>query len=140
MPPYSGNGVQIRIGFIFLMNLKGAKKVEFRNKSLLVVNKYNKIIPGTPAVKGNPVHCFDLFLDQEQPLMGKRSGVAIVDTGFRERKVIGEIRACSLENVKASADSCQKQKIRNRFRARAEIEPVAAAERKWSQDGEKLPF
>ncbi len=56
--------------------------------------------------------------------MFNHSDESVVDRGYKERKTVNEVEICIPGKLKASASPYQKQKIRQRFRACAGIEPI----------------
>jgi len=105
---------------------KESKKYEFGNKSSIVKTKVSGIIVGAIGFKGNPYdgHTLTDQLEQVERLTGKRPKFAIVDRGYRGRKHVEQTEIISPKKLPKSATAYQKRKIRQRFRARAGIEPV----------------
>lgn len=105
---------------------KEAKKYEFGNKSGFVVGKKSGIVLGAIAFENNPFdgHTIDEHLSQTEQLTGKRPKVAIVDRGYRGKKKVGDTEIISPKPLGKKATAYQKRKARQRFRARAGIEPI----------------
>jgi IS5 family transposase len=105
---------------------KEAKKYEFGNKSSIVKTMKSGIIVGALAFTEN-VYDGDTLepqLKQTERLTGKKPKIGIVDRGYRGRKVVNDTIIVIPVKLPESANNYQRQKIRNRFRARAGIEPV----------------
>lgn len=105
---------------------KESKKYEFGNKSSIVKTKKSGIIVGAIGFKGNPYdgHTLKEQLDQVERLIGKRPKAAIVDRGYRGRTHVDRTEIINPGKLPGSATAYQKRKTRQRFRARAGIEPV----------------
>lgn len=105
---------------------KEAKKYEFGNKSSIVKTKRSGIIVGAMAFTEN-IYDGDTLppqLKQVERLTGKMPRYGIVDRGYRGRKAVEGVKILSPGRLFASASRYLLQKTRNRFRARAGIEPV----------------
>lgn len=105
---------------------KEAKKYEFGNKTGFVLGKKSGIVIGAIAFENNPFdgHTLDEHLSQTEQLTGKRPKVAIVDRGYRGKTKIGSTEIISPKPLGKKATAYQKRKARQRFRARAGIEPI----------------
>ena len=128
---------------------KEAKKYEFGNKSSIVKTKKSGIIVGAMAFTEN-IYDGDTLspqLKQVERLTDKMPRYGIVDRGYRGRKTIEGVKILSPGKLLASASRYLIQKTRNRFKARAGIEPVIGHlkrdHRMWrnfllDEDGDKL--
>ena len=105
---------------------KEAKKFEFGNKTGIVLTKTTKIVVGVIAFEGNPYdgHTLEKHLYQTEELTNSKPKIGIVDRGYRGKKMINGTQIISPSAPKKESSKYQKQKTRNRFRARAGIEPV----------------
>ena len=128
---------------------KEAKKYEFGNKSSIVKTKKSGIIVGAMAFIEN-IYDGDTLspqLKQVERLTDKMPRYGIVDRGYRGRKTIEGVKILSPGKLLASASRYLVKKTRNRFKARAGIEPVIGHlkrdHRMWrnfllDEDGDKL--
>lgn len=105
---------------------KEAKKFEFGNKTSIAKTIKSGIIVGALAFKENLFDgdTLDSQLQQIENLTGRKPKVAIVDRGYRGRKFVNQVEIVLPKPPSKSATEYQKQKARNRFRARAGIEPI----------------
>ena len=105
---------------------KEAKPYEFGNKTSIVKTKTSGIIVGALAFKKNLYDgdTLEPQLKQVNRLTGSDPKYGIVDRGYRGRKQILYTQIISPKKLPASASKYKKQKARERFRARAGIEPV----------------
>lgn len=105
---------------------KEARKFEFGNKTGFVVTKTSKIVVGAIAFKDNLYdgHTLEPHLKQTERLTNSKPKIALVDRGYRYKKVINDVEIISPFVPKKNSNQYQKQKARKRFRARAGIEPV----------------
>lgn len=105
---------------------KEAKKYEFGNKSSIVKTKKSGIIVGAMAFTEN-IYDGDTLspqLEQVQRLTNKLPKFGIVDRGYRGRKLINGVKILCPRKLVASTTRHFIRKTRERFRARAGIEPV----------------
>ncbi len=128
---------------------KEAKKYEFGNKSSIVKTKKSGIIVGAMAFSEN-IYDGDTLspqLKQVERLTNKLPHYGIVDRGYRGRKIIEGVKILTPGKLIASASRYLIKKTRDRFRARAGIEPVIGHlkrdHRMWrnfllDEDGDKL--
>jgi IS5 family transposase len=105
---------------------KEAKKFEFGNKSGIVLTKKGKIIVGAIAFENNPYdgHTLSEHLSQTERLTGHRPKIGIVDRGYKGRKNIDGTEIISPKPLGKKASNYLKRKARERFKARAGIEPI----------------
>lgn len=105
---------------------KEASQYEFGNKSCFVRTKTSGIIVGAKAFKENfyDGDTLEPQLAQVEELVGKRPKIGIGDRGFRGIKQILDTQIITPKPLPSSASKYQKQKTRERFRARAGIEPI----------------
>jgi len=104
---------------------KEHKKYEFGAKASIVQTKNSGIIVGAYSLEKNQYdgHTLPDALEQCAELRGSRPKVAIVDRGYRGKK-IGETEILLPKPPKKDTSEYQKRKARQRFRRRAAIEPV----------------
>lgn len=105
---------------------KEAKKFEFGNKTGIVLSKKNGIILSAIAFENNPYdgHTLEPHLDQIKKLTGYQPKYGIVDRGYKGKKKIKNTEIISPKPLGKNATAYQKRKARERFRARAGIEPI----------------
>jgi len=105
---------------------KEAKKFEFGNKSGIVLTKTTKIVVGALAFEGNPYdgHTLEEHLIQTEYLTDKRPKTGIVDRGYKGKKNVNGTEIILPSAPKKNSTQYQKLKARQRFRARAGIEPI----------------
>ncbi len=105
---------------------KEAKKFEFGNKSGIVLTKTTKIVVGAIAFENNPYdgHTLEEHLEQTEYLTESRPRIGIVDRGYKGKKNIAGTEIISPSVPKKTTTQYEKRKARERFRARAGIEPV----------------
>lgn len=105
---------------------KEAKKYEFGNKSSIAKTMKSGIIVGAMAFSEN-VYDGDTLspqLKQVERLIGRKPKYGIVDRGYKGRKIIEGVKILIPGKLAASASRYLIKKTRERFRARAGIEPV----------------
>lgn len=105
---------------------KEAKKYEFGNKSSIVKTKKSGIIVGAMAFTENVYDGNTLSpqLEQVERLTNKLPKFGIVDRGYRGRKLINGVKILCPGKLVSSTTRHFIRKTRERFRARAGIEPV----------------
>jgi len=105
---------------------KEHKKYEFGNKVSIVKTRKSGIIIGIMSFCGNPFDGDTLApqLDQVRRITGHKPQTGIVDRGYRGRKQVNDTEIICPGKPTKSDNKYQRQKIRQRFRARAGIEPV----------------
>lgn len=105
---------------------KEHKKYEFGSKASVVMTKTSGVIVGAVAHAENLYDGDALVpaLAQTQGITGQVPGKAIVDRGYRGRKVVNQTEVLVPGKAKAGQSPYQKAKMRARFRRRAAIEPV----------------
>jgi IS5 family transposase len=105
---------------------KEHKKYEFGSKASLVMTKDSGLIVGAVA------HAENLYdgdalapaLEQTQAITGQVPGKAIVDRGYRGRKIVQGTEVLTPGKARAGQSQYQKSKMQARFRRRAAIEPL----------------
>ena len=104
---------------------KIAKPFEFGSKICLAITKHSNIIVGTLNFTGNPHDnkTLESILDQHERLTGKRAKAAIVDRGFRGKKIFNGTKIILPDNG-SNKSNYEKRKSRIQFRRRAAIEPI----------------
>jgi IS5 family transposase len=105
---------------------KEAKKYEFGNKSSIVKTKNSGIIIGAMAFTEN-IYDGDTLSPQLQQvgrMIGKMPEIGIVDRGYRGRKFVEGVKIIMPGKLFAQAGRYLINKTRERFRARAGIEPI----------------
>jgi IS5 family transposase len=105
---------------------KEHKKYEFGNKVSITKTRKSGIIIGVMSIAGNPFDGDTLSpqLAQVERITGYKPETGIVDRGYRGRKQINGTQIICPGNPPRNANRYQRQKMRQRFRARAGIEPV----------------
>lgn len=105
---------------------KEHKKYEFGNKVSIVKTRKSGIILGAMSFEGNPFDGDTLApqLAQVERITNHKPETGIVDRGYRGRKQINETQIICPGNPQKKLTRYQRQKMRQRFRARAGIEPV----------------
>jgi IS5 family transposase len=105
---------------------KEHKKYEFGSKASIALTKNSGIIVGALAFAGNPYdgHTIKEVLKQTNELRGSLPEAVICDRGYRGKSRVGETIVYTPKPPKKSATPYEKQKMRNRFRRRAGIEPI----------------
>ena len=104
---------------------KIAKPYEFGSKICLAITKHSNIIVGALNVTGNPhdSKTLESILDPHELLTGKRAKAAIVDRGFRGKKIVNGTQIILPDNG-SNKSNYEKRKSRIQFRRRAAIEPI----------------
>lgn len=104
---------------------KIAKPYEFGSKICLAITKHSNIIVGALNFTGNPhdSKTLESILDQHELLTGKRAKAAIVDRGFRGKKIVNGTQIILPDNG-SNKSNYEKRKSRIQFRRRAAIEPI----------------
>ncbi len=104
---------------------KESKEYEFGNKSSIVYSREGIII-GAMAFSENLYDGDTLLpqLEQVKRLTGKELKEGIVDRGYRGRTMIGATKIIIPKPLSKKASRYQKEKMREKFRARAGIEPI----------------
>ncbi|HEX5398460.1 MAG TPA: IS5 family transposase [Verrucomicrobiae bacterium] len=105
---------------------KEHKKYEFGSKASVVMAKNSGVIVGAVA------HAQNLYdgdalaptLEQAQAITGRVPCRAIVDRGYRGRKVVQGTEVLTPGKAKAAQSRYQRAQMRARFRRRAAIEPL----------------
>jgi IS5 family transposase len=105
---------------------KEHKKYEFGNKVSITKTRKSGIIIGVMSFTGNPFDGDTLApqLAQIERITNHKPGTGIVDRGYRGRKQVNGTQIICPGNPPRNANRYQRQKIRQRFRVRAGIEPV----------------
>ena len=105
---------------------KEHKKYEFGNKVSIVKTRQSGIIIGIISFCGNPFDGDTLSpqLTQVERITGHKPETGIVDRGYRGRKQVNGTQIICPGKPLESHNKYQRQKTRQRFRARAGIEPV----------------
>jgi IS5 family transposase len=101
------------------------KPYEFGSKVALAITKHSNIIVAAVNFTGNPhdIKTLEATLNQHELLTGHRAKAAIVDRGFRGRKMFNGTQIISPDNSIGKTGK-QKRNSRIRFKRRAAIEPV----------------
>lgn len=104
---------------------KDSKQYEYGNKSSIVYSKQGIII-GAKAFTENLYDGDTLAaqLEQVARLAGKELQEVIGDRGYRGRPMVNETIILTPKPISKSSTRYQKQKIREKFRGRAGIEPI----------------
>lgn len=105
---------------------KEHKKYEFGSKASIAITKDSGVIVGAVA---HPENIYDgdtlpAVLDQIEVITEKRPEIAIVDRGYRGRHRLGETEILVPGKRAAAQSKSITNKLRQRFRRRAAIEPV----------------
>jgi len=105
---------------------KEHKKYEFGSKASLVMTKGSGVIVGALAHERNLYDgdTLPLVLEQSQKIRGCATLRAIVDRGYRGRKVVGETEVLVPGKARAGQSRSMTARLRKCFRRRAAIEPV----------------
>lgn len=105
---------------------KEHKKYEFGNKVSIVKTRKSGIIIGVMSFEGNPFDGDTLSpqLAQVERITNHKPETGVVDRGYRGRKQVNGTQIICPGNPPKNANRYQRQKMRQRFRARAGIEPV----------------
>lgn len=105
---------------------KEHKKYEFGNKVSIVKTRKSGIIVGIMSFAGNPFDGDTLApqLTQVERITNHRPETGIVDRGYRGRKQVNGTQIICPGKAPETGRNYQRQKMRQRFRARAGIEPV----------------
>lgn len=105
---------------------KEHKRYEFGAKASVVVTRDSGIVIGALSFTKNRYdgHTLPFALQQTEELIGKRPEVAIVDRGYRGKKIIDGTMILTPKPPGKQATQYEKQKARKRFRRRAAIEPI----------------
>lgn len=105
---------------------KEHKKYEFGNKVSITKTRKSGIIIGVMSFQGNPFDGDTLApqLEQVERITSHKPETGIVDRGYRGRKQVNGTQIICPDNPLKNANRYQRQKMRQRFRARAGIEPV----------------
>lgn len=105
---------------------KEHKKYEFGTKASLAMTKTHGVIVAAVAHETNQYdgHTLPEVLDQAEVITDCRAKVAIVDRGYRGRKMVGETEILVPGKPPVGQSRSQNAKMRARFRRRAAIEPV----------------
>ena len=104
---------------------KAHKPYEFGNKASIATTQNGNIIVAAVSFQGNPhdSKTLDKTLEQHQRITGIEAQSANVDRGYRGVKRIRNTQIIMPDNGNTNTPY-EKQKMRNRFRRRASIEPV----------------
>ena len=104
---------------------KDSKQYEYGNKSSIVYSKKGIII-GAMAFAENLYDGDTLApqLEQVTRLTGQELKEAVGDRGYRGRPIVNETIILTPKSISKKATRYQKQKIREKFRGRAGIEPI----------------
>ncbi len=105
---------------------KEHKKYEFGNKVSIVKTRKSGIIIGVMSFAGNPFDGDTLApqLAQLERIAGYKPETGIVDRGYRGRKQINGTQIICPGKPSKTDRQYQRQKMRQRFRSRAGIEPI----------------
>jgi transposase, IS5 family len=105
---------------------KEHKKYEFGNKVSITKTRKSGIIIGVMSFAGNPFDGDTLApqLAQVERITNHKPETGIVDRGYRGRKQINGTQIICPGKPSKTDRQYQRQKMRQRFRARAGIEPV----------------
>lgn len=105
---------------------KEHKKYEFGNKVSIAKTRKSGIIVGVKSFEGNPFDGDTLApqLAQVGRITSHKPRTGIVDRGYRGRKQVNGTQIICPGNPPQNANRYQRQKIRQRFRDRAGIEPI----------------
>jgi len=104
---------------------KAHKQYEFGSKVSFAMLPESNIIVGAVSFKGNPhdSQTLEATLDHCTKITGKTFDNAIVDRGYKGKKMIGNTRIISPGSPVGNSDYL-KRKMRKKCRSRAGIEPV----------------
>ena len=105
---------------------KEHKKYEFGNKVSITKTRKSGIIIGVLSFAGNPFDGDTLApqLAQVERIAGYKPETGIVDRGYRGRKQVNGTQIICPGKPSKTDRQYQRQKMRQRFRSRAGIEPV----------------
>ena len=105
---------------------KEHRKYEFGNKVSITKTRKSGIIIGIMSFCGNPFDGDTLApqLAQVERITGHKPETGIVDRGYRGRKQVNGTQIICPGKPLKNSNKYQRQKTRQRFRARAGIEPV----------------
>lgn len=105
---------------------KEHKKYEFGTKASIAMTKTHGVIVAAVAHETNQYdgHTLPEVLDQAEAITDRRAKAAIVDRGYRGRKMVGETEILVPGKPPMGQSRSKSAKMRARFRRRAAIEPV----------------
>ena len=105
---------------------KVAKKFEFGSKVSVAISKDGNVILGVVNYAGNPhdSKTVEDTLKQVEELTGQVVEEAVVDRGYRSKKIVNGTRIIKPGPLKSTATAYEKTKMRQYFRRRAAIEPI----------------
>lgn len=105
---------------------KVAKKFEFGSKVSVATSKDGNVVLGVVSYVGNPhdSKTVEDTLKQVKKLTGQEVEEAVVDRGYRSKKIINGTRIIKPDPLKQTATAYEKTKMRRYFRRRAAIEPI----------------
>jgi len=104
---------------------KSHKPYEFGSKASIATTQHGNIIVAAVSFQGNPhdSKTLDKTLQQHQRITTVKAKTANVDRGYTGAKMVNGTQIIAPDSGKKHTPY-QKQKMRNRFRRRASIEPV----------------
>ena len=104
---------------------KAHKQYEFGSKVSFAILPGSNIVVGAVSFQGNPhdSQTLEATLDHCYKITGKTFDNAIVDRGYKGKKMIGNTHIISPGSPRGNSDY-QKRKMRKKCRSRAAIEPV----------------
>jgi transposase, IS5 family len=107
---------------------KASKQYEFGNKIGLVMHPKNKLILAIESYKGNPhdSQTIEPLIQQMKSNLAYTPKEIVYDRGGRGQKTILGVPITTPTKKDKNQTHYQKQKIRNKFKRRAAIEPVIA--------------
>jgi IS5 family transposase len=105
---------------------KEHKTYEFGCKASIALTKDTGIIVGATTFEKNEadVNTLEQTLKQIEYTTDKRPKEAICDRGYRGKATVGETKISVPKQLPKEATRSQKDKVKNKFRRRASIEPV----------------
>lgn len=105
---------------------KEHKKYEFGTKASVAIAKDSGVIVAAVAHETNQYdgHTLPEVLAHVEAMTAQRPKVAIVDRGYRGRKMVGETEIMVPNRPPGGQSRSKSAKMRQRFRRRAAIEPV----------------
>ena len=105
---------------------KVAKKFEFGSKVSVATSLDGNVILGVVNYAGNPhdSKTIEDTLKQVEKLTGQQVEQAVVDRGYRSKKIVNGTRIIKPDPLKSTATAYEKTKMRRYFRRRAAIEPI----------------
>jgi IS5 family transposase len=105
---------------------KVAKKFEFGSKVSIATSKDGNVVLGVVNYTGNPhdSKTIEDTLAQVERLTGQKVEEAVVDRGYRSKKIVSGTRIIKPDPLKSTATAYEKAKMRQCFRRRAAIEPI----------------